>query len=96
MDKGVAFEFFRIFWSNSPPLGLQNCSNPITYPFLHLRKLQFGAKFEVKIPRTGTKEVFKCCTYAVPPISVKIYLYLHHRAAVVEPGGDWYPTFALG
>ena len=70
MGKGVAFTFFRIFWSNSPPLGLENCSNLITYPFLRLRKPQFGAKFVVKIPRIGTKEVFKCCTYAVPPISI--------------------------
>ena len=65
VGKGAAFEFFRIFWSNSPPLGLENCSNVITYPFLRLRKLQSGAKFVVKIPRIGTKELFKCCTISV-------------------------------
>ena len=89
VGKGAAFEFFRIFWSNSPPLGLENCSNPITYPFLHFRKLQFGAKFVVKIPMIGTKEV--------PPSPYKhICTCITGLCAGRAHGGRWCPTFALG
>ena len=68
VGKGAACEFLAFFRSNSSPLGLENCSNLITYPFLRLRKPQFGAKFVVD--KVVTKEVFKCPTHAVPPISV--------------------------
>ena len=36
----------------------------INYPFLGLTKLPFGAKFMIKYPRKGKKEVFKCPIYA--------------------------------
>lgn len=69
-EKGVAdtaicaaFEFLLLlFYQISRPLGLKNRSNLIKYPFLEITKLQFGAKYVVKIPREGTDEVFKCQT----------------------------------
>ena len=58
---GVAFEFFAFSWSHSRPLGLENSSNLIKYPFVVLTKPQFGTKLGVQILRIeGTNEVFKC------------------------------------
>ena len=56
---------FSAFWgSNSRALGLKNSSNLIKYLFPRLIKPPFWAKFVAKFLREGTKEVFKCHTYA--------------------------------
>ena len=61
----AAFELLCIFFVKFlSPLGLEISSYVINYPFLGLTKLPFGAKFVIKYPRKGTKEVFKCPIYA--------------------------------
>ena len=61
----AAFELLCIFFFKFlSPLGLEISSYVINYPFLGLTKLPFGAKFMIKYPRKGKKEVFKCPIYA--------------------------------
>ena len=59
--------FSAFLGSNSWALGLKNSSNLIKCLFLRLIKPHFWAKFVAKFPREGTKEVFKCHTYARKP-----------------------------
>ena len=59
--------FSALVGSNSRALGLKNSSNLIKYLFLRLIKPHFWEKFVAKFPREGTKEVFKCHTYARKP-----------------------------
>ena len=56
--------FSAFLGSNSRALGLKNSSNLIKYLFPRLIKPPFWAKFVAKFLREGTKEVFKCHTYA--------------------------------
>ena len=91
VGKGAACEFLAFFWSNSPPLGLENCSNPITYPFLRFRKPRFGAKFVID------KVVTNAPPMLYPPSQSKHkFVPASQGCALAEPGGRWCRTFALG
>ena len=77
---------------NSPSLGLENYSNLIKYPSLCLTKPQFGANFEVKIPRKGTEEVSESVYWSFPLLyintwgstrccqTIQLYYYMANKA----------------
>ena len=95
--KGVAFEFFRIFWSNSPPLGLENCSNPITYPLSAFKKTAVWGKICGQNPQDwdkGSIQLSHLCR--TPHLRLNVFVPASQGCAVAEPGGRRCPTSALG